>query len=137
MVGATTSVEGVLVDCPTHILPKIRGVPTRELLVDLHQLVSGNTTSVLLNLGGGRHRHLTLTMTSEVYASQTRVVFVPPHNPIYYPPTMVNAQDQALRTENFRQNQALFRKYTAVDGALKIKSSRQWYQSSSTYWRSI
>ena len=32
---------------------------------------------------------------------------------------MVNAQYQALRNENFRQNQALFRKCTAVDGYLK------------------
>ena len=32
---------------------------------------------------------------------------------------MVNAQEQALGTEKFRKNQALFRKYTAVDGALK------------------
>ena len=32
---------------------------------------------------------------------------------------MGNSQDQALRTEKFRQNQALFRKYTDVDGALK------------------
>ena len=36
-------------------------------------------------------------------------------------PTMGNAQDQALGTENLRQNQVLFRKYTAVDGALKKK----------------
>ena len=32
---------------------------------------------------------------------------------------MGSAQEQAPRTEKFRQNQALFRKYTAVYGALK------------------
>ena len=32
---------------------------------------------------------------------------------------MGSAQEQALITEKFRQNQALFRKYTAVDGASK------------------
>ena len=32
---------------------------------------------------------------------------------------MVNAQEQVLGTENFRQNQALSQKYTAMDGALK------------------
>ena len=32
---------------------------------------------------------------------------------------MGSAQEQALGTEKFRQNQALFRKYTAVDGALE------------------
>ena len=32
---------------------------------------------------------------------------------------MGNAQEQVLGTEKFRQNQALFRKYTAMYGALK------------------
>ena len=32
---------------------------------------------------------------------------------------MGNVQEQALGSENFGQNQALFRKYTAVDRALK------------------
>ena len=32
---------------------------------------------------------------------------------------MVNAQEQALGTENFQQNQTLFLKYTIVDGAFK------------------
>ena len=41
------------------------------------------------------------------------------HNPGDYPQSMGKSQEQALGTENFRQNQALFRKNTAVDGALK------------------
>ena len=32
---------------------------------------------------------------------------------------MVTAQKQVLRTEEFQQNQAMFRKYNAVDGAVK------------------
>ena len=32
---------------------------------------------------------------------------------------MGNAQEQVIGTEEFRQNQAMFRKYTAVDGAFK------------------
>ena len=42
-----------------------------------------------------------------------------PHNPGNYPQSIGSAQEQSLGTEKFRQNQALFRKYTAVDGALK------------------
>ena len=34
---------------------------------------------------------------------------------------MWSAQEQGLRTEKFQQNQALFRKYTAVDIELKKK----------------
>ena len=72
-----------------------------------------------LNLGGGLHRHLALTMTAEEYRAQTGFAFVPPHNPCNYPQRMGNTQEQALGTEKFRQNQVLFRKYTAVYGDLK------------------
>ena len=34
---------------------------------------------------------------------------------------MGTSQEQALRTENFGQNQVIFRKYTAVDGSIKNK----------------
>ena len=50
---------------------------------------------------------------------QIGFAFVPPHNPSKYPKSMRSAQEQALRTENFLQNQAMFQKYTAVGGALK------------------
>ena len=75
--------------------------------------------SVSSNLGRGWHRYIVLTITSKEYTVQIVFAFVPPHNLGNYPPNMGNSQDQALRTEKFRQNQALFRKYTDVDGALK------------------
>ena len=75
--------------------------------------------SVASNLGGGRHGHLTLTMMNEEYIEQTGFAFVTPHNPGNHPQSMGSAQEQVLVTEKFRQNQAMFRKYTAVDGALK------------------
>ena len=60
-----------------------------------------------------------LIMTDEKNMEHTWYAFAPPHNPGYYPPTMRSTQEQALETERFRQNQALFRRYTAVDKALK------------------
>ena len=63
-----------------QILPNIFGEPTRESIIDIDQLISGNTTSVASNLGGGWHGHLALTMTMEDYLDQTGHVFVPPHN---------------------------------------------------------
>ena len=118
---ATTSVEGVLTDLSTPILSKIGREFTREGLVKVHQLVSRNLMHVSLNLGGGRHGHLTLTMKSKDYAAQTGFEFVPQHNPGDYLLTLGNTQYQAHGTEKFRQNQALFRKYTAVDKAFKKK----------------
>ena len=75
--------------------------------------------SVASNLGGRRHGHFLLTMTAEENREHTGFAFVPPHNPGNYPQRMGSAQEQALRTEKFRQYQALFRKYISVDGALK------------------
>ena len=62
-----------------------------------------------------------LTMTTKYYMEQTGFAFVPLHNPGDYPQIMGSAQEQALGTEMFRKDQALFRKYTAVDVALKKK----------------
>ena len=70
------------------------------------------------NLGGGRDGLLALTMTYEEYKIQTVFAFGTPHNPGDYPQSMGNTQEQALGTEKFRKNQALFRKYTAVETAL-------------------
>ena len=52
---------------PTPILPKIVGEPTREALIDLHRIISGNAASAASNLRGGRHGHLALMMTAEDY----------------------------------------------------------------------
>ena len=71
-------------------------------------MISGNAASVASNLGGGRHGHLTLTMTSKDYMEQTGFAFVPPHNPGNYPQIIWSAQEQALGTEKYRQNQTLF-----------------------------
>ena len=68
-------------DFPIPILPKIVGEPTRESLIDLHQLISGNAAYVVSNLEGGRHGYLTQTITAKEYMSQTGYAFVPLHNP--------------------------------------------------------
>ena len=53
MEGATRSVEGVLADLPTIILTNICREPTREGLIAIHQLISGNAVFVASNLRGG------------------------------------------------------------------------------------
>ena len=81
MAWKTISVEGVLEDFPTPIIPMIRKEPTRETLIYLHQLISGNEACVASNLGVIRHGYLTLTITAKEYISQTGYAFVPLHNP--------------------------------------------------------
>ena len=58
-------VEGALADLPTPILPNIGEEPTREVFIKTYRLISGNEAFVAWNIGGGRHRHLALTMTAE------------------------------------------------------------------------
>ena len=101
MVGETSSVKGVLMNFLTPIFTKNYGEPTRAVLIEIHQFISGNAASVASNLGGGRHGHLALTMTAKYYRAQSGFAFVLPHNPGNYPYTMGNAQEQALRNEKF------------------------------------
>ena len=98
MVWTTSSVEGVLTDFPTPILPKIGGEPTREVLIDLHQFISGKLVYVASNPGEGRNGRLALTMISKEYMAQTVYVFVPPPNSGNYLPTMRTTQEQVLIT---------------------------------------
>ena len=121
MARTTIIVEGVLADFLKHILLKIDIESTREGLIDLYRLFSGNAAYVASNLRGVQHGELVLTMTAEEYRAQTEFAFVMLYNPCDYPQRMGNAQEQALGTEKFRQNQPLFHKYTTVDGALKNK----------------
>ena len=67
MVGSTSSVKGVPADFLTTIFPNIGREPTRESLIGLHMLISGNAASVALNFEGGRHRYLALTSRAEEY----------------------------------------------------------------------
>ena len=47
------------------IITDIIGEPTRESLIDICELKSGNAAFVASNLIGGQHGHLALTMTVE------------------------------------------------------------------------
>ena len=58
------SAEGVLAEFPMPILPNIGGETTREALIELYRLISGNAASMASNLGGGRHEHLALAMNA-------------------------------------------------------------------------
>ena len=67
--GETSSAKELLLDFLEVILPKIGRELTRELLINLHQLVIGIAASMVLNLRGGRNVHLVLKMTSEEYTA--------------------------------------------------------------------
>ena len=70
----------------------------RVRIIKLHRTTSRNVDSVASDLGQVQHSQLDLTMTAEDYLAQTSHAFSSPHNPGYYPPTMVTAQKQTLKT---------------------------------------
>ena len=63
MAVTTSSINGFLADSPTPILTNIGIDTTRESLIELNRLISGNAAYVALNLRGGLHGHFALTIT--------------------------------------------------------------------------
>ena len=110
MVVITSSVEGFLADFLTPILPKIGREPTREGLIDIHRLISGNAAYMESNFRGGQHGHSTLTMTAEEYMEQTVFSFVPPQKPRRLPTE--HGERPIIRAWNRKvpTNQVLFQK---------------------------
>ena len=53
MKGSMSSVEGVLADLLTPILPNIEREPKIEGLINIHLLICGNVPSLALNIRGG------------------------------------------------------------------------------------
>ena len=66
-------------------------------LINLHQIVSVNTASVASSFKGGRHGHLTLTMTSKEYTAHIGYTFVLLKKPVG------TAQEKAPRTGIFQK----------------------------------
>ena len=64
MTRETNSAEGVLAYLPTVILPYITKEPTREDIIKLHIIISGNAASVASNSVGGLNGHPALTTTT-------------------------------------------------------------------------
>ena len=134
MARSTTSVKGVLADFPTPILPNIGGEPTREALINLHQLVSGNVASVAPNLREFRHGHLALIMTAEEYMSQWATCLC-----LHTTQAITHQQWEPPKSKRSELKSFDKTKRSLEDTPLwtepqKIKPSRRWNQYSCTHW---
>ena len=83
------------------ILPNIGRETTREDIINLQKIINVNTASVMSNLRGGCHGHLSLMMAAEDYLDQTGHAFFLTYNPVNFPLTMGTAQEKSLGTERF------------------------------------
>ena len=93
MAGSIISVEGVLTDFLTLILPKIFGETMKEALIKIHHLISSNTEFISSNLGRVLPFYMALTMAADDYLSQMGHAFASRHNLGNYPPTLGTAQE--------------------------------------------
>ena len=83
------------------IISMIDVEPTREALIDLHQLISRNTAFVESNFGGALHRNCALKIAAEEYMKQTSYALVPPYSSGDFPPTVGTTQEKGLENDFF------------------------------------
>jgi hypothetical protein len=73
--------DELIAGLPYSSLPKVTGEPTLENLKVIRRLLNTNAMSVSSYVGGGRHGHLGIIMTSEEYFAIAADVFPLPDNP--------------------------------------------------------
>lgn len=92
------TINTILADFPTPVLPRIVGEPNHQQLIEIHKLLCDNATAI----GGGQYGYLALTLNAAEYANATVQVFVPPVDPGPMPPPvtpLMNGQEAALQLE--------------------------------------
>ena len=58
------------------MMPKIDGEPDYEHINTMMQLLYGNTASLSTALGGGKHRHIGIIMTLQLYTTLANTPYV-------------------------------------------------------------
>lgn len=106
---------------PHPHIPSQHGMPTFEIIADVHRKLKANAASVSSNLGGGTHGLLGLTILPATYQTVTGHAFVAPVNPGSLP-NIAPTATQAQIGESVRQHKErlkIWKKYLATDLALK------------------
>jgi hypothetical protein len=100
-----------------HLQSKIQNNPSRPTELN------ANTASVHSNGGDGQLGHLTLTITPAAYTaiSAGNTPFVAPEYPPVHPehPPGATAAQISEISRQYKENQAIFRQYHAIDNALR------------------
>ena len=116
--AAKLTVESVLADFPTPVLPRIIGEPNRQQIIEIHKLLCDNATAV----GPGQFGFLALTLNAVDYNNVTNQAFVPPVDPGPMPPPvtpLMNSQESALQMEMYKIQKAQFQLFQTTGKALQ------------------
>ena len=78
---SSVTVEAMLESFPNNPVTKIDGEPTYQILRLLETELVQNTSSLIIELGGGNHGYLGLVLSAEKYILLIGHVFIPHPNP--------------------------------------------------------
>jgi hypothetical protein len=106
---------------PHSFLPKVTGEPTLEDLKVIWRLLNTNTMNVSSYIGGGRHGHLGIIMTSEEYFAIAADTFPVPSNPGASSEVVVGMTAAVITemTRLHREVTQVYRTYHSVDQAIE------------------
>jgi hypothetical protein len=116
-----STLDELIAGFPHSSLPKVTGEPTFEDLKVIQRLLKTNAMSVSSYVGGGRHGHLGIIMTSEEYFAIAADVFPVPDNPGASPEVVVGMTATVIAelTRLHCEATQLYRTYHNVDHAIK------------------
>ena len=113
-------IEKIVDGLPFPTIDPIVGTPDYESIADIHIKINSNDASVHSNLGCGTLGLLFLTVSPAVYATLSKIVFVPSVNPGPEPNIPTGATDAAIVDLRYHHAEAtkIFTKYKNTDKAL-------------------
>ena len=113
--------EKVVQSFPHPTIQPILGQPTYETLAEVHLKLNTNAASILLHRGNRQLGLLFLTITPEIYNTQSNIVFVSPVNPV--PSTVIpqglTASQISYSCRKYDVDSDLYTKYDMTDKYLK------------------
>ena len=108
-------------------LTPVRGEPTYEALLKLHQELKANANAIPTTLGGGRHGHLGLVVKPTTYARiAPQTPFIRPQNPgvLNIEPNATQHQIAQQQDEHKQDEQEMTRR-TVLNKMNKIGQAEQ------------
>lgn len=116
-----TSTDKLIANFPHPTVDPIEGVPTYATIAALNLQLNVNASSITSHLGDGKHGLLALTITPEVYATISDVLFEAPMNPGPNTPLPDNATQHQIIESNRQHDecQRIWMQFTTTDNILR------------------
>ena len=118
-----TSVDDIVANFPTKILPPIPGEPDYDCISQLNQIMYGNAATLPTNLRSGANGHVGLIVKATLYVTLSETAYVAPIEPLLtpvVPPTVTSGARQHLRNQH-AEEQRIYTNHVNIDDALKTQ----------------